>query len=92
MAATTMAFRFACGLVIIVAMTSGAGTSRVTAQTLTDPNPGTKNTRLPDSKSAGTKQPQACPEFGAGFVRMPGSDTCIKIGGSVDVDVVGRNH
>jgi len=87
-----MASRFACELFIIVAMTSGAGTSRATAQTLTDPNPGTKNTQLPASKSAGTKPSQACREFGAGFVRMPGSDACIKIGGSVGVGVAGRNH
>jgi hypothetical protein len=87
-----MVFRFACGLFIIVAMTSGAGTSSAAAQTLTDPNSGTKNTQLPASKSAGTKQPQACREFGAGFVRMPGSDACIKIGGSLDVGVAGRNH
>jgi hypothetical protein len=27
-----------------------------------------------------------CPEFGAGFMRLPGSDSCVKIGGSVSVD------
>ncbi|MEN3930201.1 porin [Microvirga sp. W0021] len=26
---------------------------------------------------------QACPEYGAGFFKTPGSDTCIRIGGSV---------
>lgn len=31
-----------------------------------------------------------CAQYGAGFVRAPGSDTCIKIGGSVGVDVGGR--
>lgn len=25
----------------------------------------------------------ACSEFGAGFVRMPGSDSCIRVGGSI---------
>ena len=30
---------------------------------------------------------KACPEYGAGFYRMAGSDTCIRIGGSVDVGV-----
>lgn len=35
-------------------------------------------------------QPRAvttCAEFGAGFVRMPGSDTCVRVGGSIDVGV-----
>ena len=62
------------------------------AQTLTDPHPGNKNTQPPASKSSGTKQLTACPEFGAGFVRMPGSDACIKIGGFVEGGVVGRSH
>ena len=24
-----------------------------------------------------------CPEMGTGYIRVPGSDTCIKVGGSV---------
>jgi len=31
-----------------------------------------------------------CAQYGAGFVRAPGSDTCVKIGGYVGVDVGGR--
>lgn len=31
-----------------------------------------------------------CSEYGAGFYRLDGSDTCVKIGGSVDVGVGGR--
>ena len=27
-----------------------------------------------------------CPEMGDGFVRLPGSDTCVKLGGSVRVE------
>jgi hypothetical protein len=84
--------RFASTLLIIVAVMSVTDTSRAAAQTLTDPNPGTKNTQLPASKSAGTKQAKACPEFGAGFVRIPGSDTCIKIGGFVEGGVTSRGH
>ena len=84
--------RSASALLMIVAIMSGAGTSGALAQTLTDPTPGTKNTQPLASKSAGTKQAKACPEFGAGFVRMPGSDTCIKIGGFVEGSVVGRGH
>ena len=31
---------------------------------------------------------RACPEMGEGFVRLPGSDTCVKLGGSVRVEVM----
>lgn len=31
-----------------------------------------------------------CAQYGAGFVRAAGSDTCVKIGGYVGVDVGGR--
>ncbi|RTL76203.1 MAG: hypothetical protein EKK36_05270 [Bradyrhizobiaceae bacterium] len=31
-----------------------------------------------------------CAQYGAGFVRAPGSDTCVRIGGSIGVDVGGR--
>jgi hypothetical protein len=29
----------------------------------------------------------ACPEYGAGFYRLKGSDTCIRIGGGIGTDV-----
>lgn len=32
-------------------------------------------------------QPAACPEFGPGFVRMPGSNSCIRFGGGVGIGV-----
>ena len=35
--------------------------------------------------SAGSMKP--CPEDGAGFYRLAGSDTCVRLGGSVGVDV-----
>lgn len=31
------------------------------------------------------RQPVSCAQFGAGFVRMAGSDTCIQIGGAIDI-------
>ncbi|WP_027578259.1 hypothetical protein [Bradyrhizobium sp. Ai1a-2] len=33
----------------------------------------------------GAARPNACAEYGAGFVKMEGSDTCIKIGGAIDI-------
>ena len=35
--------------------------------------------------SAGTMKP--CPEYGAGFYRLAGSETCARVGGSVGTDV-----
>ena len=32
-------------------------------------------------------RPQSCGEFGAGFVRVPGSDSCIRFGGGVGMGV-----
>lgn len=31
---------------------------------------------------------QACPEVGDGYVRIPGSGTCVKVGGDVRVEVM----
>ena len=74
---------------VIVALTMAlcqAATSGAGAQTLIDPNSKSK------SQSAGSTKPQpalrtkACSAFGAGFVQIPGTDTCVKIGGFVTVE------
>jgi len=50
-------------------------------------------TAKPDHTTAGQKplarqRPStSCSEFGAGFVRMPGSDSCVRFGGSVGIGV-----
>jgi hypothetical protein len=38
----------------------------------------------PTSRGTGMKP---CPEYGAGFYRLAGSDTCVRVGGSVGVDI-----
>lgn len=38
----------------------------------------------PKDRAGGMK---ACPEYGAGFYRLAGSDTCVRIGGGVSSDV-----
>jgi hypothetical protein len=40
----------------------------------------------PKDRTGGMK---ACPEYGAGFYRLAGSDTCVRIGGGVASDVGG---
>lgn len=46
-----------------------------------------KEPAKPLRSAAPASSMKTCPEYGAGFYRMAGSDTCIRIGGSVDVGV-----
>jgi hypothetical protein len=59
------------------------------AQTLTQPNP-TPLAQTPPPKDAAksrhTGHVKTCDAYGAGFRNIPGTDACIKIGGSVTVD------
>jgi hypothetical protein len=58
------------------------------AQTLTQPGPQTKApppTVTTKSRPAG--HVKTCDAYGAGFRNIPGTDACLKIGGSVTVDV-----
>ncbi len=63
-------------------------TAIVRAQTLSDPNPA-KPAAAASSQHG--KPLKSCPMYGPGFVQVPGSDLCVKVGGSVQGDVtVGR--
>lgn len=39
--------------------------------------------------AARPRQMTSCAQFGAGFVRLPGSDSCVHVGGGIDVGVGG---
>lgn len=57
------------------------------AQTLTDPNPPAKwSPPRTIAKSRPTAPQKSCSGYGAGFVKVPGTDTCVKIGGWVTVE------
>ena len=43
---------------------------------------------LPMTKAEAVEYVKVCTEFGAGFFYIPGSDTCLKIGGEVRADYV----
>lgn len=62
----------------------------VAAQTLTNPYPRTDP--FPASEKPLTRHPrnQACSGFGAGFAQIPGTDTCVKIGGYMRFEATGR--
>jgi Porin subfamily len=77
---------------IVVIVTTGVlgiiAASGVGAQTLTDPHP--KTNASPPTTATTKSRPAAhvknCSAYGAGFMVMPGTDMCIKIGGSVTVE------
>jgi hypothetical protein len=63
-----------------------AANSGVIAQTLIEPN---SKSRPPQSSGVTKPHPAARTKrsaFGAGFAPIPGTDTCVKIGGFVNVD------
>jgi hypothetical protein len=43
-------------------------------------------TELP-AKKIKPSASKSCPEFGPGFVRVEGSSSCVRVGGSIDVGV-----
>ena len=45
--------------------------------------------RLPPAKSTAGNP---CAAFGPGFVKVQGTDTCVKVGGSVDVSGAARSR
>jgi Porin subfamily len=72
-------------LAMLVAALSG---SAVLADPVNRPKPdyATPPDRLPPPKSAAGNP---CAAFGRGFVKVEGTDTCVKVGGAVQVDVGG---
>ena len=67
---------------VAIAMLAAAAPLDATAQTLTDPS-GPKRPAAPANKPA-TARMKSCSQYGPGFVYMPATDTCIKIGGYVE--------
>jgi hypothetical protein len=65
----------------------GLVVSSACAQTLSNPNP---QPGWPPPKTSAKAKPAArvktCSAYGAGFVNVPGTDTCVKVGGWVTVE------
>ena len=76
--------RWVAAITLAAALASSA-----TAQTLTDsyPHPATKHQT--SQKPTTATRMTACPEFGAGFYRIDGSNTCVRIGGFIEAGVGG---
>ncbi len=57
------------------------------AQTLTDPVPQAKRPAAQSpAKSQSVARRKSCGAYGAGFVAVPGTDACVKIGGWATVE------
>ncbi len=89
-----MDHRIANGLAIVCAAALAALlpviplASTVRGQTLADPSPPAKwSPPQPGAKSrSSVAAKKSCTAFGPGFVNVPGTDTCVKIGGWVTVE------
>lgn len=61
--------------------------SGVAAQALTDPHPAAKwSPRTLAKPRANAQAKNPCTGFGAGFVNVPGTDACVKVGGWVTME------
>lgn len=74
-------------LVAASALLIGFAASNAAAQTLTNPDASKWSPPRPAAKHhEATRPKKSCKEFGAGFVAVAGTDTCVKIGGWVTVE------
>jgi hypothetical protein len=74
-------------LAAAAALLTGLAISNAAAQTLTNPNASKWSPPRPAAKAHEANRPKkSCKEFGAGFVAVAGTDTCVKVGGWVTVE------
>jgi hypothetical protein len=55
---------------------------------LPKPDKPAASTKLIPLKGAGNVN--ACAAYGPGFIKVEGSDTCVKVGGNIDIEAAGR--
>jgi hypothetical protein len=73
-----------------VMMQALASETSVHAQTLANPHLQTRATAT--SAPPENKEQKSCPAYGPGFVQIPGTSTCVKVGGSVQVQGTGSGR
>jgi hypothetical protein len=77
------------GLLAIFVAATSVSVVGAAAQTLTNPDPKQLPPLSAPAKAQARAPTKACSAYGAGFVQLPGTDACVKIGGSVTTDVTG---
>jgi hypothetical protein len=61
--------------------------SAALGQTLTEPGPPAKWSPPPvTAKAQPDRRAKSCRAYGAGFVNVPGTDACVKVGGWVTIE------
>jgi hypothetical protein len=83
-----------CGAALAVSLPMIPLASPVFAQTLTDPSPPAKSSPpQPGAKSRpSVAAKKSCSVFGPGFVNVPGTDACVRIGGWVEMQAGTSGH
>jgi hypothetical protein len=76
----------AVAMLAAVVTATALGGADASAQTLTNPYPKPAASPSVAAKSQAQDHLKPCPAYGAGFVQLSGTHTCIKIGGSVTTD------
>jgi hypothetical protein len=79
------------GLIVLATLPASAQTTkpatRIPSFDSRAPGPGTAKAT---AKDTARDKATACAEYGAGFVRLEGTTTCIKMGGSIGISTGGR--
>jgi hypothetical protein len=81
-------FRSITAAAVCTALASAAHAQQMETKTPRQRSQASKPDHTAAQKPLARQRPSAsCAEFGAGFVRMPGSDSCIRFGGGVGIGV-----
>ena len=75
----------------IFAMATALTVAAASAQTLTNPDPKPAPLSAP-AKTPVRERVKTCSAYGAGFVQLPGTDACVKIGGFVRTEATGSGR
>jgi len=71
-----------------LALSVSAAVAQPTSSLLT----GSRDQSRTDVPAPKKRAAKSCAEYGAGFVRVEGSDSCVRIGGSISVGVGSRGR
>jgi hypothetical protein len=77
--------RISGAIALAIVLGTGVSASTVFAQSLINPDAAKRPSSPPTSaKSEPARRENSCTVYGAGFVNIPGTDGCVKIGGYVE--------
>jgi hypothetical protein len=79
---------------LVLSVLIACAPAAVIAQTIGEPLPGKAQARESYSRPAPapSKGARPCPEYGAGYVRLEGSSTCVRLGGGVRAEFGKSSH